>query len=191
MKELIILRRNKMNYKNIYLKKDNRWELFENPTTEDLKMRYISIAEDVNIAEYVSIAKGVSIAEGVSIAKGVSIAEDVNIAKGVSIAKDVSIAEDVSIAKGVSIKLSPLSIINGYRYNSYSYWDYKKKEGKIGLGCFDRTVKEWDVDFDNNIQAFPLGSKERELRLFVFETHKKHLELTKPDFKLLKGETKC
>ena len=137
-----------MNYKNIYLKKDNGWELFENPTTEDLEMRYISIAE------YVSIAKGVSIAEG------------------------------VSIAKGVSIKLSPLSIINGYKYNSYSYWDYKKKEGKIGLGCFDRTVKEWDVDFDNNIQAFPLGSKERELRLFVFETHKKHLELTKPDFEI-------
>jgi len=70
-------------------------------------------------------------------------------------------------------------VMFGYKYHSNSYWDMRTKQPYIRLGCYCRTVKEWDADFDNNLEEFPYGSKEHELRLFVYACHKKHLELTK------------
>ena len=55
-------------------------------------------------------------------------------------------------------------IRGGYKYSAGCYLDEKTNEIIIRLGCFHRTIPEWDTDFDNNIKEFPLNSLEREKR---------------------------
>ncbi len=49
---------------------------------------------------------------------------------------------------------------------------------RIKMGCFDRSLEEWDNDFWNNNNEFPNdGSVKSNLRLMAFETAKKWLEI--------------
>ena len=46
------------------------------------------------------------------------------------------------------------------------------------MGCYDRTVEEWDKDFWNNTNEFPNDkSEESELRMFAYQTAKRWFEL--------------
>ena len=46
------------------------------------------------------------------------------------------------------------------------------------MGCFDRSLKEWEENFWNNDNEFPNnGSVKSNLRLMAFETAKKWLEI--------------
>jgi hypothetical protein len=59
-----------------------------------------------------------------------------------------------------------IRIESQYRYQSYGYYCNGNK--RVRLGCFDRTVEEWDADFWNNPGEFPEGSPQGENRLFVY-----------------------
>ena len=49
---------------------------------------------------------------------------------------------------------------------------------RIKMGCYDRTLKEWDDDFWNNPSEFPNdNSLKSKSRLFAFETAKSWLTL--------------
>ena len=51
-------------------------------------------------------------------------------------------------------------------------------EKRICLGCYNRSLKEWEDDFWNNPDEFPNnGNPESVARLFAFETAKRWLEL--------------
>jgi len=56
------------------------------------------------------------------------------------------------------------------------------KGGKefIRLGCFTRSVEEWNNDFWNNDDEFPNdGSMKSELRLLAYKTCRKWLKLNR------------
>ena len=53
-------------------------------------------------------------------------------------------------------------------------------EQRVKMGCYDRSVTEWDQDFWNNNDEFPNNnSVKTNLRLIAFETAKKWIELNK------------
>ena len=48
----------------------------------------------------------------------------------------------------------------------------------VKMGCYTRTVEEWDNDFWNNNKEFPNdGSKESKLRLFAYNTAKEWFKI--------------
>jgi hypothetical protein len=48
----------------------------------------------------------------------------------------------------------------------------------VKMGCYTRTVEDWDKDFWNNRKEFPNdGSEKSNMRLFAYETAKRWLEL--------------
>lgn len=50
----------------------------------------------------------------------------------------------------------------------------------VKMGCFTRTIEEWDADFWNNDKEFPNdGSEKSNLRLFAYETAKRWFEIIK------------
>ena len=55
----------------------------------------------------------------------------------------------------------------------------EKDVKRIKMGCYDRSLEEWENDFWNNINEFPNdGSLKSNLRVMAFETAKKWFELT-------------
>jgi len=154
-----------MNYKNIYLKKDGKWFLFENPVNRDFHASRVYIGVGVYIGENVYIAPNVYIGEGVYIGENVYIDENVTIDEAVSIAPNACI----------------VSLFYGYYANAY--WDVRNEDPVpiVRLGCFTRTLEEWENDFDNNQKEFPIGSGAWKLRKWAYESLKNYLMLTKPE----------
>lgn len=66
-----------------------------------------------------------------------------------------------------------------YRYIVIAYITEKRTK-RIKMGCFDRSLKEWENDFWNNTAEFPNDkSCKSQARLLAFETAKKWLKLLK------------
>ena len=64
-----------------------------------------------------------------------------------------------------------------YKYTTIPYITVNN-EIRIKMGCFDRSLDEWNNDFWNNNDEFPNdGSIKSNERLLAFETAKKWLEL--------------
>ena len=60
----------------------------------------------------------------------------------------------------------------------------KENEKRIKMGCYDRSLQEWESDFWNNNNEFPNdGSLKSNQRLLAYETAKKWLELSAEDIK--------
>ena len=59
-----------------------------------------------------------------------------------------------------------INVESQYPYLSYGYM--YKGELRVRLGCFDRTVKEWNSDFWNNSE-FPENSPEGQNRLMIYK----------------------
>jgi uncharacterized protein YjbI with pentapeptide repeats len=59
-----------------------------------------------------------------------------------------------------------IKIESQYKYSSYGY----KCNGKlrVRLGCFDRTIEEWDSNFWNNEKEFPQDSPEGKNRFMIY-----------------------
>ena len=66
-----------------------------------------------------------------------------------------------------------IRIESQYPYQAYGY--YFDGKMRIRLGCFDRTIEEWDADFWNNGKEFPKDSPQGENRLFVYNCIKQWL----------------
>ncbi len=55
-----------------------------------------------------------------------------------------------------------------YRYVSYPIFERDgKKPTHIRMGCFTRTIKEWQEDFYNNNEEFPKGVPQTKQRLYA------------------------
>lgn len=70
-------------------------------------------------------------------------------------------------AKGIML------IQNSYPYQCYAY--IHNNESRVRLGCYDRTIEEWDADFWNNNKEFPEGSPLGQIRKLNYETLKNWL----------------
>ena len=57
----------------------------------------------------------------------------------------------------------------------------EENESRIKMGCYDRSLKEWEEDFWNNPNEFPNdGSQKSLMRLIAFETAKKWFDVVTP-----------
>ena len=63
------------------------------------------------------------------------------------------------IAKGNS----GIIVLGAYKYPA-GFYKCSKRGIIIRLGCFHRTIDEWDNDFNNNPDEFPPGSPELQKR---------------------------
>jgi len=66
-----------------------------------------------------------------------------------------------------------IQIQSQYKYQCYGY--FRNKEMRVRLGCFDRTVREWDNDFWNNHEEFPKDSPQGQNRFMVYSFIKEYL----------------
>lgn len=82
--------------------------------------------------------------------------------------KDVYIpGTNLTGAKGI------ISIANEYPYVNYGY--IYKDVPRVRLGCYDRTLEQWDKDFWNNPDEFPKASGGGEIRYETYLMIKNYL----------------
>lgn len=76
------------------------------------------------------------------------------------------------------VKIKTAAVFTGlYTYVVIPYTT-ETNEQRIKMGCYDRSLKEWEEDFWNNDNEFPNdGSLKSNQRLMAFETAKKWLSL--------------
>lgn len=76
------------------------------------------------------------------------------------------------------LKIKKTAVFNGLYANIVIAYITESDEARIKIGCFDRTLKEWDDDFWNNDGDYPNDNSESSnLRLMAFETAKKWIEI--------------
>ncbi len=131
----------------------------------------------LSIEDARKVYKGAMICDGAVICKGAMICECAMICDGAVICKDAvirkgaMICECAMICDGAEICEGAEGIVlhGAYRYSAGAYYDSRKKQIVIRLGCFHRSIKEWDSDFDNNTGEFPLESPQRRKRWNTYQ----------------------
>ena len=75
-------------------------------------------------------------------------------------------------------KIKSAQVFTGlYKYVTIPFIT-EEGEKRICLGCFNRSLKEWEADFWNNVSEFPNDDNyESVSRVFAFDTAKKWLEI--------------
>ena len=74
-----------------------------------------------------------------------------------------------------------ISLTGLYTYHVLAYIA-EENEKRIKMGCYDRSLSEWENDFWNNPDEFPNnGSEISKMRLLAFETAKKYLQILEID----------
>ena len=94
-----------------------------------------------------------------------------DIREGAVIGEGAFIGEGAVIRARADIEKRNEGIVlhGAYKYSAGAYYDSKKKEIIIRLGCSHRSISEWDADFDNNLQEFPRDSEEWKKRWNTFQ----------------------
>jgi len=110
----------------------------------------------------------------------VRIDTNVKIGSGVIIGSGVRIGTNVIIGSGVQLKRPfPIIHLSGlYRYEQDIYYDFKRETVIIRMGCYPRTIAEWDDDFWNNNSEFPEKSEQGAIRLMAYQIAKSIAEKT-------------
>ena len=67
----------------------------------------------------------------------------------------------------------------GYLHPANAYHNIADKKDYIRLGCYIRSVQDWENDFDNNPCEFTRNSKQWKERKAVYEYLKRWLEIQK------------
>ena len=67
-------------------------------------------------------------------------------------------------------------LLNTYKYIARGYFNKTDKNNYVQLGCYLRTIQEWENDFWNNRDEFPEGSPQGTLRWNAFLLIKNFLE---------------
>ena len=95
--------------------------------------------------------------------------------------RNIVVGENTRIGEKARIGVNAriVSIINGYKYSANAYFNLTDNKEYIRLGCFIRTIEDWEKDFDNNQNEFPLKSKQWHERKAVYEYLKSWLEIQK------------
>lgn len=94
--------------------------------------------------------------------------------------RKIKIGDGCKIGDECEIDKSPFYATGLYKYHVSAH--YNQGVPYIQMGCFLRTLKEWQKDFWNNTQEFPndpdnIGSQKR---LFAFSIAKKWIQNNKP-----------
>jgi len=121
------------------------------------------------IEEGAEVRAGAIIEEGAEVRAGAVIKTWAIIKSGAVIRARATIGVRAVIRAGAEVD-SCLSAAGLYRHQVTAYIDLRDGISYIHLGCFCRTVEEWETDFDNNPEEFPIGSpqwKERKYALRV------------------------
>ena len=116
------------------------------------------------IREGAVICTGAVICDGAEIHKGAVVREGAVIYDGAVIHKGAVIREGAVIYKG----FEGIVLHGGYKYSASCYYDSRTNQIIIRLGCYHRTLKEWEQDFDNNPNEFPIDSLDRQKRWNVY-----------------------
>jgi len=119
----------------------------------------------VRISGDVIVFSGAHIQSGALIKSSAAINNDVVIGKDAIICRHSSFRDGAVIEKGGE----GIVIFSQYKYGSSVYFDSRTEEIIVRLGCHHRTIEEWENDFDNNVNEFPIGSPQREARWQTFQ----------------------
>lgn len=137
--------------KTIYLKTNNDWHKFEYENISELEKELTSRSISISSNSYVNNS---------SIGNGSTV--DGSTVNGSRVLNG-------STVDGEILPYNALFAINLYRYSVSAYFN-KKGEQIIQLGCYNRTRKEWEDDFWNNVKEFPNdGSDKSEARMRAFK----------------------
>ena len=96
---------------------------------------------------------------------------------------------DLRGADGKKIKIQTATVFTGLY--KYVVVPFISEDGKyyVNMGCYVRTVKEWDTEFWNNPTEFQdHNSLESKLRVFAYKTAKQWIQLMKKQIKLQDGK---
>ena len=87
---------------------------------------------------------------------------------------------DLRGAKILGAKIKTCAVFTGlYDYVVIPYIT-DENENRVKMGCYDRSLTEWENDFWNNNTEFPNnGSVKSDLRLMAFETAKSWFKIIK------------
>lgn len=163
-------------------------EIFEGVTIYDnVKIgKNAVICNDSYIAENTKIGKNVRIGNYSYISPDCRIFDNtvignyVEIGEGSKLSKNLNITNNAKIKCHVSLNENNINIDGAYKYNSGSYIDERKGTLWIRLGCYTRTLEEWESDFYNNDDEFQIGTERTKLRE---KTYLMHVKYWKPEFK--------
>ena len=74
------------------------------------------------------------------------------------------------IYEGAEIREGAEGIVvhGAYKYTAGCYYDSKVKSVIIRLGCYHRSIGDWEKDFDNNQNEFPVDSDAYKKRVAVY-----------------------
>jgi len=130
----------------------------------------VAIGYDVTIGDNVTISAYSTIGYDATLGNNITIGYDSTIGNNVIIADNVTILERAVIEDGWEIK-NIIHLMNEYKYNISGY--LIKGVIIIQMGCYTRTLEEWELDFWNNDREFKRGTPEGEERLRAFNKIKK------------------
>jgi len=96
--------------------------------------------------------------------------EDTELTQDVLKEQDIYIGSDVRIGSGAEVG-KHITITGGYKYTASSYRDENTGIWYIQLGCFLRSVDEWESNFWNNNNEFPNnGSEDSQARWNTYQS---------------------
>ena len=178
--------------KTVFLgNKKNKYEYTDiNKLQEEAKRYWIAIGDNVTLGDGVGIWNNATIGSyskiGIAstIKHSVTIGDCVSIGDGSTICHNSDIADDANIGNGIEI-LPRAKIKSGWTIkdivhlkNEYAYYVSGYTINGIiiiQLGCFTRTIEEWENDFWNN-KYFKEGSIGGQNRLKAFNKMKEIME---------------
>jgi len=135
-----------------------------------------TIENDVTIENNTVIKYNVIIGDGADIGNGVTIGDYSRIGNNVTIGNSIEILERAKIEAGWTIE-DIVHLKDEYKYHVSAY----RIDGQIiiQLGCYTRTLDEWENDFWNNDFEFKKGTPEGEQRLIAFNKMKEIMKRRK------------
>ena len=156
----------------IYLKENGEWKLFTFSERAEIQpefdKRNIQLPSNCRIGKKWRLGDGFTAGDGFMAGFGFMAGDRFMAGDGFK-------AGDRFMA-GFGFQISNHIILpNSYKYIARGYFNEIDKKHYIQLGCYLRTIDEWDGDFWNNNDEFPEGSEPGNLRFETFNKIKKYL----------------
>ena len=130
-----------------------------------------TIGYDCTIKHNCTIKSGCKVGYKCAIGSNCKVGYDCTIGSGCKIGYDCTIEPDCTIGYNCAIESDvAVSMFIGKLYRYCVFVRIEKEKTFIKLGCFDRTIEDWDADFYNNDREFPRGSNSLKLREEAYAT---------------------
>ena len=174
----------------IYLKENGEWKLFTFSERAEIQPEFdkrniqlpsnCRIGKKWRLGDGFTAGYGFKAGDGFTAGDGFKAGDEFNAGDGFT-AGDGFKAGDwfnagYGFTAGDGFQISNHIILpNSYKYIARGYLNEIDKKHYIQLGCYLRTIDEWDGDFWNNNDEFPEGSESGNLRFETFNKIKKYL----------------